>query len=65
MKMDELNVYKLRFYSNGELCNCIVLAESVSEAYEILRKDYEEFNIAVLIEEFEQITDKGVALTSM
>jgi hypothetical protein len=61
--MDELNVYLIRFLNNGLLMKSIVLAETFQEAEKLLIKDYAEYGIEIQIEEYEEVTTKGVALT--
>ena len=61
--MNELKVFKIRFYNYGMLSQSIVLADSIEEAESLLKKDYKEFGIDIQIEEYEEVEDKGVALT--
>lgn len=62
-KMNDLNVYLIRYHNNGYFCKSIVLAESYDEAERIILKDYNEFDIEIQIEEYEEIQEKRVALT--
>ncbi|MFS0864113.1 hypothetical protein [Fredinandcohnia sp. 179-A 10B2 NHS] len=61
--MDDLKVYLIRYHNNGYFCKSIVLANCYEEAEKILLKDYKDFNVTIEIEEYEEITDKGTALT--
>jgi hypothetical protein len=61
--MGELKAFKIRFYNYGILAEAIVIAETIEEAETLLQNDYKEFNLKVDIDEYEEITDKGVALT--
>jgi len=59
----ELNVYKIRFINGGQLMEAIVLGESYEQAERLLKKDYKEYDLEIVIEEYEEINQKGVALT--
>jgi hypothetical protein len=59
----DMTVFLIRFNNNGVLSKAIVLAENNIEAYKVLAKDYEEYGVKIDIEEYEIITDRGVALT--
>lgn len=61
--MDDLKVFKIRFYNYGALAEAIVVAETIEEAETLLTKDYKEFNVPIEIDEYEEIEEKGVALT--
>ena len=61
--MGELKVFKIRFYNYGILAEAIAIAETIEEAETLLRKDNNEFNLKIDIDEYEEINDKGVALT--
>lgn len=61
--MDNLNVYLIRYHNNGYFCRSIVIAETYEEAEKILLKDYEDLDVKIDIEEYEEISEKGTALT--
>lgn len=61
--MDELKAFKFRFNNGGVLCLAIVIAETPEEAETLLKKDYEDYGITILIEGYEEIEEKGVTLT--
>lgn len=58
-----MKIFKIRFDNNGLFCVSIVIAETVEEAKQLLTKDYEEYNVKIHIEEYEEIEEKGIALT--
>lgn len=62
--MNNLRVFKIRFINNGLLGVSIVLAETIEEAELMLLKDYKEYNVEIQIEDYEEIEEKGVTLTS-
>lgn len=61
--MENLNVYLFRFHNNGYFCKTIVLAETYKEAETKLLQTYKEFDVTIEIEEYEEVNEKGVALT--
>lgn len=63
--MEELHVYLIRYHNNGYLCKSIVVAESYEQAEQLLVGQHAEFNVTIAIEEYEEITEKGIALTEM
>lgn len=61
--MNDLKIFKIRFDNNGLFCVSIVIAETIEEAKQLLIKDYDEYNVKIQIEEYEEVEEKGVALT--
>jgi len=59
----EMTVFLIRFNNDGILSKSIVIAENDIEACKILKDEYKQFGLKIDIEEYEAITDKGVALT--
>ena len=61
--MNELKTFKIRFNNNGVLCESVVMEETFDKAENLLINDYKEYGINIIIEEYEEITEKGVILT--
>jgi hypothetical protein len=62
-KMEDMKVFIIRYHNNGYFCRSVVLAESYEEAERILLKNFKEFDVTIEIEEYEEVVDKGIALT--
>lgn len=60
----ELRAFKFRFMNGDKYCKAIVLAECLEAAQEILEADYMEYGISILIDEFEELLDAEVVMTS-
>lgn len=61
--MKELKVFKIRYINTGILSMAVVLAETITEAESLLKKEYEDYGIKIDIEEYEEVNEKGVTLT--
>lgn len=60
--MDDLKIFKLRYFSGGNLAVSVVAADTLENAISILMTDYD-VEFSDIEQEYEEIKEEGIVLT--